>query len=113
MSSESNKIRYETIRAIELKHLPNHAKLLLQKQTGGKIPQGDIQFGLPSTFVNPDNGEDVWCNGPSIQLEQLPELIEVLTDAYGRYSGKDLDIKTTSSSSEKTNTFADVLCEDE
>ena len=107
MMSES-KIRYETIRAMELKHLPNSAKILLQKQTGGKIPQDVIQFGLPSTFVNPDNSEVVWCNGPSIQLEQIPELIAILTQAYEKYSGKDAGINT----SVKTNTFADV-CEDE
>lgn len=101
--SESD-TRYETIRSMTLHHLPNDAKLILQKQTGGKIPQGVIQFGLPSTFVNKDNGQDVWSNGPSIQLEQIPELIEMLKYAYKKYSGKD-----THETSAKTNTFADVL----
>lgn len=100
----SEETKYETVRSMKLNHLPNDAKLVLQKQTGGKIPQGDIQFGLPSTFVNKDNGQDVWSNGPSVSLEQVPELIEMLQYGYEKYSGKKL-VKTKS---EKTNTFADM-----
>ena len=101
--SEST-VQYDTVRSMKLNHLPNDAKLILQKQTGGKIPPGTIQFGLPSTFVNSDNGQDVWSNGPSVQLEQIPELIEMLKYAHEKYSGKD-----TSETSAKTNTFADIL----
>ncbi len=81
---------------MKLNHLPNNAKLILQKQTGGKIPQDAHQFGLPSTWINSDNSQEVWSNGPSIQLDQIPELIEMLRYAYEKYSTK-------------TCTFVDII----
>jgi len=53
--------------------------------------------------VNPDNGQTVWNRGPSIQLEQIPELLEMLKQTYEKYSGK--DIKTSG----KRTTFADCI----
>ncbi len=94
---------FETIDQMELKHLPNNAKLILQRQKGGMIPKDKFQFGLPTTFVNPDNGQTVWNRGPSIQLEQIPELIDMLKQTYEKYSGK--DIKTSG----KRTTFADGI----
>lgn len=104
----SESLKYDTIMSMKLKHLPNDAKLLIQRQTGGKINKESIQFGLPSTFVNPDNCQIVTMNGPSIQLEQIPELIEILTKAYEKYSG----CKLPETKSGKTNTFADVYPEE-
>ncbi len=90
---------FETIAHMELKHLPNDARLIIQRQKGNMIPKGKVQFGLPSTFVNQDNNQTVWNRGPSIQLEQIPELIEMLRKTYEKYS------KTAEN---KTVTFADA-----
>ena len=95
---------FETIAQMKLRHLPNDAELMIQRQKGSMIPDDKVQFGLPSTFVNQDNGQTVWNRGPSIQLEQLPELIEMLTDTYEKYAGK----KLSDANSGKTNTFADA-----
>ena len=99
--SES-KIKYNTIRSMKLHPLPNDAMILLQRQTEGIISSNDVQFGLPSTFLNKDNGQTVTINGPSIQVQQIPELIEMLQYAYEKYSGKDSNVP------QKTGTFADV-----
>ena len=104
----SNTEGFETIAQMKLNHLPNDAKLILQRQNGCMIPQDKFQFGLPTTFVNPENKQTVWNRGPSIQLEQIPELIEMLSKVYEKYSGK--NIKT---SMRKTNTFADMTEEEE
>ena len=82
----SNTEDFETIAQMKINHLPNNAKLLLQIQKGNKVPQDEVQFGLPSTFINSENSQTVWNRGPSIQLEQIPELIEMLTKAYEKYS---------------------------
>jgi len=97
---------FKTIAQMDLKHLPNNAKLLLQRQTGGMIPSDKIQFGMPTTFVNETNNETVWNRGPSIQLEQIPQLIEILQKAYEEYSGKKIQANSTAV---KTNTFADTV----
>jgi len=98
--SQETKTHYETIKKMNLKHLPDNSKILIQRQTGGKIPKTATQFGLPFTFVNSSNKQTVWNNGPSIQLEQIPELIEMFRQVYEKYSGKD--------SSKGTGTFADM-----
>lgn len=94
---------FETISQMKLNHLPNDAKLILQRQKGGMIPKGKVQFGLPTTFVNPDNKQTVWNRGPSIQLEQIPELIYMLQKIYEKYSGCKLESKP-----QITCTFADM-----
>ena len=99
MSSEG----FETISHMRLHHLPNDSRLIIQRQTGSVIPNGKIQFGLPSTFINTDNGQTVWNRGPSIQLEQLPELIGMLVKTYEKYSGK----KISAIESEKTDSISD------
>ncbi len=92
---------FETIAQMKLEHLPNDAKLVLQRQKS-EIIGNRIQFGLPSTFLNSENGQTVWNKGPSIQLEQIPELIKMLQDAYERYAKQD-------TKKEKTVTFADAV----
>ena len=100
----SNTEDFETIAQMKINHLQNNAKLLLQIQKGNKVPQDKVQFGIPSTFINSENSQTVWNRGPSIQLEQIPELIEMLQKTHGKYSGK----KTTNAKTEKTIvTFAD------
>ena len=99
----SNTEGFETIDQMKLNHLPNDAKLMLQIQKGGMIPQDKFQFGLPTTFVNPDNRQTVWNRGPSIQLEQIPELMDMLKQTYEKYSGKD------NKTSGKRTTFADGI----
>ena len=95
---------FETICTMTLKHLPNDAKLILQRQKSNII--GDkIQFGLPTTFVNAENNQTVWNKGPSIQLEQLPELIEMLRKTYEKHTGE----KLAETNPRKTNTFADMI----
>ena len=64
--SQEPKTHYETIKKMKLKHLPDNSEILIQRQTEGKIPKNAIQFGLPFTFVNSNNNETVWNNGPSI-----------------------------------------------
>ncbi len=95
---------FETIAQMKLRHLPNDAELMIQRQKGSMIPDDKVQFGLPSTFVNQDNGQTVWNRGPSIQLEQIPELIQMLQKAYEKYSKK----KYSDAKSERTHTFADI-----
>jgi hypothetical protein len=101
---------FETLGEIKLNHQPNNARLIIQRQKGTMIPKDKVQFGLPTVFVNPENKELVWNRGPSIQLEQIPELIELLQKVYAKYSdGKALPMTTTAAS--KTGTFADLLDE--
>jgi hypothetical protein len=95
---------FETIGEIKVHHLNNDAKILLQRQRNKFVSEDKIQFGLARSFVN-ENKETVTLPGPSIQLEQLPELIGMLTEAYEKYSG----CKIPETKSEKTNTFADML----
>ncbi len=71
--SQESKTHYQTIKKMKLKHLPDNSEILIQKQTGGKIPKNAVQFGLPFTFVNSENKQTVWNNGPSIQLDQIPD----------------------------------------
>ncbi len=94
---------FETIKKMKLNHLPNEAELVMQRQRNSYIPKDKFQFGIPTTFVSPENGETVWNSGPSIQLEQIPELIEMLRDVYERYSG-DKDPKAA-----RTCTVKDVF----
>ncbi len=96
---------FETITQMKLNHLPNDARLVLQRQKGGVIPKDAVQFGLPTTFVNSANGQTVWNRGPSIQVEQIPELIQILTDIHKKYS----DNHSTEKSKERTGTFADCV----
>ena len=91
---------FEKLDEMNLKHLPNDAKIILQRQTGDKIPDDAVQFYLATTFVNPDNNQTVWNKGPSIQLEQIPEFVEKLNNIYKKYSGKNTENKTV--------TFADA-----
>ena len=95
---------FETIGEIKVHHLNNDAKILLQRQRNQFVPDDKIQFGLARSFVN-ENKEIVTLPGPSIQLEQLPELVEMLTQTYEKYSG----CKISETKSGKTNTFADML----
>lgn len=92
---------FETISQMKLHHLPNDAKLILQRQRGDMITSDKVQFGLPTTFINPDNKQTVWNRGPSIQLEQLPELIKILTDAHKKYSKENTENRVV--------TFADAI----
>ncbi len=85
---------FETIAKMKLKHLPNNAELIIQRQKGSMIPEDVIQFGLPSTFVNSENNQTVWNRGPSIQLEQIQELITMLRKVYEKYSEKTIKDKT-------------------
>lgn len=102
---------FEKIDEIAVKHLPNNAKILLQRQTGGKISDDAIQFYLGTSYVNADNNQTVWGKGASIQLEQLPEFIEKLGNLYKKYSGKEA-ISDVSKKQQHTNTFADLLEEE-
>lgn len=95
---------FETIAQMNLGHLPNDAKLLLQRQKNKFLSENQVQFGLPTSFLN-EYSKRVIMRGPSIQLEQVPELIEMLQKAYEKYSGR----KVPGTKSEKTNTFADML----
>ncbi len=94
---------FETIKEMSLKHLPNDAKLVIQRQRGEHIQNDAVQFGLPTTFVNPDNGQLVWNRGPSIQLEQMPELIQMLQKTYDTFSD------TLEKTPARTGTFADMI----
>lgn len=95
---------FEPIAEMKVHHLNNDAKILLQRQRNKFVSEGIIQFGLARSFVN-ENKEIITMPGPSIQLEQLPELIEMLSQAYEKYSG----CKIPETKSKKTNTFADML----
>jgi len=97
---------FETISQMKLHHLPNEAKLIIQRQKGDMIPDDKIQFGLPTTFLNSENGQTVWNRGPSIQIQQIPELVEMLSKVYEKYSGKNITHST-----KRTGTFADLLQE--
>jgi len=95
---------FETISQMKLHHLPNDAKLVIQRQRGAMIPDGTIQFGLPTTFVNSENNQTVWNRGQSIQIQQIPELIEMLSKVYEKYSRKNIPYST-----KRTVTFADFI----
>jgi len=94
---------FEKLDEMKLNHLPNDAKLILQRVKGDKIPDDAVQFYIATTFVNSENNQTVWNKGPSIQLEQIPEFVEKLSELYKKYSGKNI----TESKTEKTVTFAD------
>ena len=95
---------FETLGEMRLKHLPNDTRLLVQRQRGSMIPDNAIQFGLPTTFVT-ESGRSAFVKGPSIQLEQIPELIKILTDVYQRYHNKTEE----TSNDTRTYTFGDLV----
>ncbi len=87
----------EKINEIPLHHLPNDAKLVLQRQKNDYIADDTIQLYIATNFLNAENGNTVWNKGFSIQMNQIPELIKMLQDAQKKYS----------ENVEKTVTFAD------
>lgn len=95
---------FENIAEMKLKHLPNKAILHLQRQKNKFVPEDKVQIGLPTSFLN-ENNKRVIMRGPSIQLEQIPELVKLLTETYEKYSGK----KLSEANSAKTHTFADMI----
>jgi hypothetical protein len=80
--------KFKQLDEMPLKHLPNDAKLLLQQQFGDMIDDEAVQMYLATTFVNPTNSQTVFNKGFSIQLEQIPEMIEMLTKIYEKFSGR-------------------------
>ena len=103
--SPSSESSFEPISEMRLNHHESETRLLLQRQRHPKIAKDKVQFGLPTVFMN-EYKQPVTVKGPSIQLEQLPELIDMLTKAYEKYSKKGLD---TQSNKQLTGTFADMV----
>ena len=82
--------QFKRLAEMQLIHLPNDAKLLIQQQTSDIIPDDVVQLYLATTFINPDNKQPVFNKGFSVQLDQLPEMVDVLQRIYEKYSGKKL-----------------------
>jgi len=77
--------KYETIRSMRVNGIPNNVTIHIQRQTGGKIPGDVIQFGLAATWIN-EKGDEVWGSPPKWQLEQIPELVEMMQSVFEKYS---------------------------
>jgi hypothetical protein len=91
---------FERIDQMPLLHLPNDAKLVLQRQKSDII--GDkVQLYLATTFLSTDS-KTVWNKGFSIQIQQIPQLIEMLQKMHDKF------IQSEKSQSARTNTFADM-----
>jgi hypothetical protein len=88
---------FEKIEEMKLNHLPNDAKLVIQRQRSDVIGK-KIQMYLATTFVNSENSQIVWNKGFSIQLEQIPQLVEMLQKTCAQFK-----------SCERTVTFADMI----
>jgi hypothetical protein len=92
---------FEKIDQMPLLHLPNDAKLILQRQKSDII--GDtIQLYLATTFVSTDS-KTVWNKGFSIQVQQIPQLIEMLQKTHDKFT------QSEKSQPARTNTFADLF----
>lgn len=126
---------YIALADVPLKHLPNGARFIVQRQRGGMIPDGVVQFYLAWSTVKA-NGGTLYTGGGSIQADQVPDFIDALARAYEKETGERLPSGTGastqayggfvlpdgSSPSEpaaeeartgRTGTFADMCADDE
>jgi len=87
---------FEKINEMKLNHLPNDAKLVIQRQRSDVIGK-KIQMYLATTFVNSEN-QIVWNKGFLIQLGQIPQLVEMLQKTCAQFK-----------SCERIVTFADMI----
>lgn len=95
---------FDVLAEVPLRHLPNDAKFVVQRQRGGAVPPNAVQFYLAWKWKSAD-GKDVWRGGGSVQAEQVSEMIDALDKAYKAATGK--------SPSKATGTFADLLVDDD
>ena len=79
------KYRYEQLEKMRLKHLPHDAQLVVQRQTGGVIPENDVQLYVAANFRNEENNQTVWGSGFSVQVQQIPEIIAMLQKVHARF----------------------------
>ena len=91
---------FEEIDKMPLKHLPNDAKLHIQRQKAPFIPEDTVQLYFATSFKNAENNERVWNKGFSIQLESIPAMIELLKKVQQQYAGP--------TDTGRTGTFADL-----
>lgn len=81
MSSKPN-YKYQKIDSIPLDHLPG-TDLVINRQTGGPIPNDRKQFFINTHYKPDPKGEQVaFSKGFSIQLEQIPTLCARLLAIY-------------------------------
>ena len=98
---------FDVLREVPLRHLPNDAKFVVQRQRGGSVPPDAVQFYLAWKWKAPD-GKDVWRGCGSVQADQVQEVVDALIEAHKAATGRDV-----SSGPKRTGTFADLCCGDD
>lgn len=119
---------YIALADVPLKHLPNGARFIVQRQRGGMIPDGAVQFYLAWSTVKA-NGGTLYSGGGSVQADQVPDVIDALARAYEKETGERLPSGTGAPAQEyggfvlpdeppaseagRSGTFADLCADDE
>lgn len=80
---------YLALADVPLKHLPNGARFVVQRQRGGMIPDEAVQFYLAWSTVKASGGT-LYGGGGSVQADQVPDVIDALARAYESETGKRL-----------------------
>ena len=78
---------YVALAEVPLKHLPNGARFVVQRQRGGKIPDGVVQLYLGWSTLKV-NGGTSWAGGGSVLAEQIPDVIDALARACESETGE-------------------------
>ena len=78
---------YAVLSDVPLKHLPNGARFVVQRQRGGQVPDDAVQFYLAWTSIKIGGGTS-WTGGGSIQAGQVPEIIDALASACESETGR-------------------------
>ena len=106
---------YAVLSDVPLKHLPNGARFVVQRQRGGQVPDDAVQFYLAWTAVKIGGGTS-WTGGGSIQAGQVPEIIDALASACETETGRRPSCggaqNVGGSQAGKTGTFADLFAGD-
>ena len=111
---------YSVLAEVPLGHLPNNAKICVQRQRGGYVPEDAVQFFLAWAWDAP-GGSTAWKGGGSIQAEQIPDVIAALARAYKSETGQpvpglggvDGSAGDAGEETGRTGTFADLYVADE
>ena len=103
---------YVALAEVPLKHLPNGAKFVVQRQRGGKVPDNVVQLYLGWSSLRV-NGGTSWAGGGSALAEQIPDVIDALAKACESETGKRPSCRVgvqPGTEVGRSGTFAD-LCE--
>ena len=106
---------YVALAEVPLKHLThNGGKFVVQRQCGGKVPDGVVQFYLGWANVRAD-GKTSWMGGGSVSADQVQDVIDALAKACESETGRQVSrgdgAGGPKAKAVRTGTFAD-MCDD-